>query len=92
MNRLQIQSFGPDFSSFLVHSYGYEPANEPNLSLKPPNFRFGPASPVGSWYQLPLAILRSSASTKRLSFFIIALKSSGRSDCGPSLAASSGQG
>ncbi len=28
MNRLQIRLFGPDFSSFLAHSYSYEAANE----------------------------------------------------------------
>jgi len=47
MSRLQIQLFGPYFSSFLVHSYGYAPANELKFVLKYPNFRFGPYSPTG---------------------------------------------
>ncbi len=42
MSRLQIWLFGPYFSSFLVHSYGYEPANELKSVLEHPNFRFGP--------------------------------------------------
>ncbi len=46
MSRLQIRLFGPYFSSFLVHSYGYEPANELKSVLKHPNFRFGPYSPT----------------------------------------------
>ena len=45
MNWLQICLFGSFFSSFLPHSYGYEPANEPKTVLKPPNFRFSPYSP-----------------------------------------------
>ncbi len=48
MNQLQIRLFGPYFSSFLVHSYGYEPANELKSVLKHPNFRFGPYSPTVS--------------------------------------------
>jgi hypothetical protein len=44
MSRLQIRMFGPYFSSFLVHSYGYEPAKELKSVLKHPNFRFGPYS------------------------------------------------
>jgi hypothetical protein len=44
MSRLQIRLFGPYFGSFLTHSYGYEPANEPKFVLKHPNFRFGPHS------------------------------------------------
>ncbi len=48
MSRLQIRLFGPDFSSLLAHSYGYEPANELKPDLKPPNFRFGPLSPTAS--------------------------------------------
>jgi hypothetical protein len=48
MGRLQIRLFGPDFSSFLTHSYGYEPANESKSGLKPPNFHFGPLSQTGS--------------------------------------------
>jgi len=47
MNRLQIRLFGPYFSAFLPHSYGYEPANELKSALKQPNFRFGPASSTG---------------------------------------------
>jgi formate C-acetyltransferase len=47
MSRLQIRLFGPYFSSFLVHSYGYEPANELKSVLKHPNFRFGPYSSTG---------------------------------------------
>ncbi len=46
MSRLQIRLFGPYFSSFLIHSYGYEPANELKSVLKHPNFRFGPHSPT----------------------------------------------
>jgi hypothetical protein len=48
MSRLQILLFGPDSSSFLDHSYGYEPANELKSVLKHPNFRFGPYSPTDS--------------------------------------------
>ena len=48
MNRLQIQLFGPYFSSFLTHSYGYEPANELKSVFNDPNFRFDPYSPTGS--------------------------------------------
>jgi hypothetical protein len=42
MNRLQIQSIGPNFNSFLPHSYGYEPANELKSDLNRSNFRFSP--------------------------------------------------
>ncbi len=49
MNRLQIRLFGPDFSSFSAHSFGYELSNEPKSGLKHPNFRFGPNSPTASW-------------------------------------------
>ena len=38
MNRLQIRLFGSYFSSFLVHNYGYEPADELKAVLKHPNF------------------------------------------------------
>jgi hypothetical protein len=48
MRRLQIRLFGPYFSSFSAHSYGYEPSNEPKSVLKHPNFRFGPDSPTAS--------------------------------------------
>jgi len=48
MSRLQIWLFGPYSGSFLPHSYGYEPANEPKSGLKHPNFRFGPHSPTAS--------------------------------------------
>lgn len=48
MSQLQIRLFGPYFSSFLSHSYGYEPANEPKSVLKLPNFRFDPHSPTAS--------------------------------------------
>ncbi len=34
MSRLQIRLFGPYFSSFLAHSYGYEPAIELKTVLK----------------------------------------------------------
>jgi len=44
MNWLQIRLFGPLLSSFLPHSYGYEPTNELKTVLKPPNFRFSPYS------------------------------------------------
>ena len=46
MNWLQIRLFGSFFSSFLPHSYGYEPANELKTVLKPPNFRFSPYRPT----------------------------------------------
>jgi hypothetical protein len=49
MRRLQIQLFGPYFSSFSAHSYGYEPSNELKSVLKHPNFRFGPDNPTASW-------------------------------------------
>ena len=49
MNRLQTRLLGPDFSSFLPHSYSYEPTNELNSGLKLSNFRFGPESPTASW-------------------------------------------
>ena len=52
MSRLQIRLFGPDFSSFSVHSYGYDPSNELKSVLKNPNFRFGPYSPTASWQAL----------------------------------------
>jgi hypothetical protein len=48
MSQLQIRLFGPDSCSFLVHSYGYGPANDPKSDLKLPNFRFDPYSPTGS--------------------------------------------
>jgi len=48
MSRLQIRVFGPDSSSFSVHSYGYEPSNELESVLKHPSFRFGPYSPTVS--------------------------------------------
>ncbi len=48
MNWLQICLFGSFFSSFLPHSYGYEPANELKTVLNPPNFRFSPCSPTAS--------------------------------------------
>jgi len=46
--RLQTQLFGPYFSSFSAHSYGYELSNEPKFDLKLPGFRFGPYSRTGS--------------------------------------------
>jgi hypothetical protein len=48
MSRLQIRLFGPYFSSFSAHSYGYELSNELKSVLKHPNFRFGPEIPTGS--------------------------------------------
>jgi hypothetical protein len=48
MSRLQIRLFGPYFSSFSVHSYGYEPSKELKSVHKHPNFRFGPYSPTVS--------------------------------------------
>ncbi len=48
MNRPQIQLFGPYFSSFLTHSYGYEPANELKSVFNGPNFRFDLYSPTVS--------------------------------------------
>jgi hypothetical protein len=47
-DRLQTQQFGPYFSSFLPHSYGYEAANELKSVLKLLDFRFGPYSRTGS--------------------------------------------
>ncbi|RLB73417.1 MAG: hypothetical protein DRH07_01690 [Deltaproteobacteria bacterium] len=44
MNWLQICLVGSFFSSFLPHSYGYEPANELKAVLNPPNFRSSPYS------------------------------------------------
>src|SRR6056297_878386 len=49
MTWLQIRFFGPDFSSFLPHSYGYAPANELKSVLEASNFRFSPYSPTASW-------------------------------------------
>jgi hypothetical protein len=49
MSRLQIRLFGPYFSSFWVHSYGDEPANELKSVLKHPDFRIGPYSPTDCW-------------------------------------------
>ena len=49
MNWLQIRLFGSFFSSFLPHSYGYEPANELKTVLKPPNFRFSLYRPTVFW-------------------------------------------
>ena len=49
MRWLQIRLFGPYFSSFSAHSYGYEPSNELKSVLKHPNFRFNPDSPTASW-------------------------------------------
>ena len=47
-DRLQTQQFGPYFSSFLPHSYGYEAANELKSVHKLLDFRFGPYSRTGS--------------------------------------------
>ena len=47
MSWLQIRLIGPDFSSFSVHSYGYDLSNEPKSTLKHPNFRFSPLSQTG---------------------------------------------
>jgi len=49
MNWLQIRLFGSVFSSFLPHSYGYEPANELKIVLKSSNFRFSPDRPIASY-------------------------------------------
>jgi hypothetical protein len=46
--RLQVWLFGPYFSSFSAHSYGYELLNELKSDLKLPDFRFGPYSQTGS--------------------------------------------
>src|SRR6056297_860734 len=51
MNWLQIRSFGPYFSSFLAHSYGYEPANELKSVLEASNFHFSPYRPTDSWVE-----------------------------------------
>jgi len=45
---LQIRLLGSFFSSFLPHSYGYEPANDLKTVLKSPNFRFSPYSPIAT--------------------------------------------
>ena len=42
MNWMQIRFFGPYFSSFLPHSYGYAPANELKSVLEVSNIRFSP--------------------------------------------------
>jgi len=47
MSWLPIRLFGPDFSSFLCHSDGYEAATEPKSDLNSPNFRFNPYGPTG---------------------------------------------
>jgi len=47
--RLQTQHFGPYFSSFLPHSYGYEAANELKSVLKILDFRFGLYCRTASW-------------------------------------------
>ena len=47
-DRLQIQLFGPYFSSFSAHSYGYELANELKSVLNLLDFRFGPYSRTAS--------------------------------------------
>ena len=54
--RLQTQLFGPYFSSFSAHSYGYELSNEPKSDLKLPGFRFGPYSRTGSWRLLAAGV------------------------------------
>jgi hypothetical protein len=48
MNRLQIRLIGPYLSSLLLHSYGYEAANELKTVHKQPNFRYGPYRPSSS--------------------------------------------
>jgi hypothetical protein len=48
MRWLQIRLFGPYFSSFSAHSYGYEPSNELKSVIKHPNFRFNPDNPTAS--------------------------------------------
>jgi hypothetical protein len=48
MSQLQIRLFGPDVSSFSVHSYGYAPSNELISGRKLPNFRYGPDSQTAS--------------------------------------------
>ncbi len=48
MSRLQIRLFGPYFSSFSFHNYGYKPSNELKSVLKHPNFRFDPYSLTAS--------------------------------------------
>ena len=48
-DRLQTQLFGPDFSSFSAHSYGYDPSNEPKSVLKLLDFRFDPYYQKASW-------------------------------------------
>ena len=47
-DRLQIQLFGPYFSSFSAHNYCYELSNEPKHGLKFLGFRFGPYSRTAS--------------------------------------------
>jgi hypothetical protein len=47
--RLQTQLFGPDFSSFSAHSYGYELSNDPKSGLKLLDFRYGLYSRTASW-------------------------------------------
>jgi hypothetical protein len=50
MSRLQIQLFGPYFSSSLFYSYGYGVVNELKSVLKQPNFRFCPYRSPVSWH------------------------------------------
>ena len=47
-DQLQTQLFGPYFSSFSAHSYGYELSNEPKSVLKLLGFRFAPYSRTAS--------------------------------------------
>jgi len=42
----QIQLFGPDFRSFLAHSYGDDPANDRKSVLKLLNFRYDSHNPT----------------------------------------------
>ena len=47
-DQLQTRLFGPCFSSFSAHSYGYELSNQPKSVLKLADFRFGPYSRTAS--------------------------------------------
>jgi len=65
MNWLQIRLFGPLLSSFLPHSYGYEPTNELKTVLKPPNFRFSPYSQTVSYVRDSLRTASTAQQLKK---------------------------
>ncbi len=66
MSQLQVQLFGPYFSSFLSHSYCYEPANEPKSALKYTDFRFGPYNLTVSMRQQKVGNMKVGISIVRV--------------------------